>query len=78
MPLHEFTKEFIVPEFKIDPSSEYIYFTSYSNEVQDLIDLKTDINTVRKNSKRGYLVMKVISQEENQIPKEDRVFLSYA
>ncbi|CAD8117954.1 unnamed protein product [Paramecium sonneborni] len=77
MPLIEFTKEYIIPEFKIEPNSEFIFYTSYSYDIQELIDPKTEINVVRKNSKRGYLVMKLISKQESQIPLEDRIYLSY-
>ncbi|CAD8206908.1 unnamed protein product [Paramecium pentaurelia] len=78
MPLHEFTKEYIIPEFKIDQNAELIFYTSYSNEIQDLIDSKSEINSVRKNSKRGYLIVKPISEEEKAIPLDDRIYLSYS
>ncbi|CAD8192576.1 unnamed protein product [Paramecium octaurelia] len=78
MALHEFTKEFIIPEFKIDPNQELIYYTSYSNDIQDLIDPKSEINSVRKNAKRGYLVIKPLSEEERAIPSDDRIYLSYS
>ncbi|CAD8095772.1 unnamed protein product [Paramecium primaurelia] len=78
MSLLEFTKEQIIPEFKIDPNSELLFYTSFSNDIQGLIDPKSEINSVRKNSKRGYLVVKIINEEEKEIPAEDRIYLNYS
>ncbi|CAD8200152.1 unnamed protein product [Paramecium octaurelia] len=78
MPLYEFTKEQIIPEFKIDPNAELIFYTSFSNDFQTLIDPKSEINSVRKNSKRGYLVVKLINEDEKDIPVDDRIYLNYS
>ena len=43
----------MVNEFKIDPDSELLCYSSLLSEMSDPINLELDINTVRKNSKRG-------------------------
>ncbi|CAD8074353.1 unnamed protein product [Paramecium primaurelia] len=75
--LQEFINEYVMNQFKIDPDSELMYYSYVMNDISDPINPSQEINTVRKNSKRGCLVVKVLSQEEKLIANDERVYLSY-
>jgi len=47
------------------------------NDISDPINPFSEINVVRKNSKRGYLIVKVLSEDEKNIAKDERVYVSY-
>ncbi|CAK84745.1 unnamed protein product (macronuclear) [Paramecium tetraurelia] len=75
--LKDFINEYVINEFKIDPDSELICYSSVMNDLSDPINLGSDINTARKNSKRGYLVVKVLSQDERKIENNERIYLNF-
>ncbi|CAD8202954.1 unnamed protein product [Paramecium pentaurelia] len=77
MPLQDFIKEYVINEFKIEPDSELLYYSCFMNDISDPFDPSLEINVVRKKSKRGYLIVKVLSQDEKNIAKDERVYVSY-
>ncbi|CAD8125674.1 unnamed protein product [Paramecium sonneborni] len=78
MPLKDFVQEYVVGEFKIQADSELLYFSIFMNDISDPINPEVEINVVRKNAKRGgYLVVKVLSEDERKIAKDERIYISY-
>ncbi|CAD8190935.1 unnamed protein product [Paramecium octaurelia] len=76
--LQNFIQEFVVGDFKIEPDSKLLYYSSFMNDVSEPINPAQEINVVRKNSKKGQLVVKVMSQEEKDITAGDRIYMTYA